>query len=182
MSRRKNASAKTGYVNFPVEDQDGFKNSNLGGMYVQLVAIENRSDREDWWEDAFLDCFGGSNTTLEYQETMAGTDSLVDGKVPYTQEMDETWDEEVSKLAYATKLVFPHFFDSQVEKGKRYRSKAILASVILGSSGGTWERNGDYWRCSFEDLDIDGQELVDLMRKLYGSKAELHLITWVDEG
>jgi hypothetical protein len=176
-----NASAKTGCINFPVEGGD-YTNTNVGGMYVQLVAVEKRSDREEWWEDAWLDCFGGSNTTLEYQESMVGTDSLVDGRVPYTQEIEDTWDEKVAEVGHATKLLFPYFFDGTASKLKRSRSVALLATVILGSTGGTWMKGDDGWRCTFEDLDFDGQAIVENLRKLYGAKADLHLITWMDEG
>lgn len=181
MSRRKNASAKTGCVNFPVEG-DGFTNTNVGGMYVQLVAVEKRSDREEWWEDAWLDCFGGSNTSLEYQESMVGTDSAVDGVVPYTPENEETWDSQMAEAGVATKILFPHFFDTSSTKAKRSRSVALLATVILGSTGGTWVNGGGSWRCAFDDLDFEGRAIVESVRKLYGNKADLHLITWMDEG
>lgn len=182
MSRRKNASARTGCVSFPVEDFGIHKNTNLGGMYVQLVAVERRSENEEWWEDAWLDCFGGSNTTLDYQEAMVGTDTLVDGQVLYTEENEDTWEDEVSEVAHATKLIFPNFY-AKVSKARRGQSVPLLASIVLGSSGGTWaDSNGDPWRCSFEDLDTDGQALVENLKKLYGSKADLHLITWMDEG
>ena len=177
-TRRTDSSAVSGCVTFPIEGE--YRNTALGGMYVQLVAIEKRSEAENWWDDAFLICFGGSNTTLDYQEFMAGTDTFVDTYVPYTEENKEKWYELRAKVADATNLIYPRFF---TEKAKgQYQSVPVLAAVILGSTGATWMKDLNYWRCTYDDLDLQGRALYDSIKGLYGDKAELHLITWVDEG
>jgi hypothetical protein len=174
-----NPDAVSGCITFPVTGQE-YTNTGLGGMYVQLVAIEKRSEVENWWDDSFLICFGGSNTALDYQELLAGTDTLLDTKVPYSDEAEDNWDAERAKVADATNLLYPRFF---TEKAKgQYQSVPVLAAVTLGSTGGTWMKNENYWRCSYEDLDIQGKALYDSLKQLYGEKADLHLVTWVDEG
>ena len=187
-SKRKKPEFSSGCVMFPVEGEvllggDDYKNEATGGMYVQLVAVEKKSERENWWEDMFVVCWGGSNTSLEYQEGMAGTDTLVDEFVPYYEELDASWDEMVADKAFATKSFFPDFYDKDKPKNVRERSVSLLASVVLGSSGGTWcKGERGYFRCTYADLTEDGKVLYDSLKKLYGEKAALHLITWIDEG
>lgn len=36
------------------------------------------------------------------------------------------------------------------------------------------------WRCTYKDLNVDGRAIYDSFRKLYGKKAELRLVTWLD--
>lgn len=180
-SRRTTSTAVSGVINFPVEGS-GYTNTGVGGMYVQLVAIEKRSDAENWWEDAFIICWGGSNTTIDYQETLAGTDTLVDERIPYTPANAETWDEEVAKVAYATNSLFPLFFSEEKSKDRKYRSIPLLASMVIGSTGASWMNGDNYWRCTYDDLDLQGRAIYDQMQALYGAKASLHLVTWVDEG
>ena len=181
-SRRKNPEATSGCVRFPVVGGD-YTNLATGGMYVQLVAIEKKSPLENWWEDMFVVCWGGSNSSLEYQEGMAGTDTLVDEFVPYYEELDDSWEEMVADKAHATKLFFPKFFDKEATKQVRQRSVPVLSSVVLGSTGATWCKNErDYFRCTYEDLTNEGKLVYDSIKTLYGEKAELHLITWIDEG
>jgi hypothetical protein len=180
-TRRTDPSAVSGCVTFPVEGQE-YENTKLGGMYVQLVAIERRSEAENWWDDAFLVCFGGSNTVLDYQELLAGTDTLKDTLVPYSEKVEDTWNADRAKVADATNLLFPSFFSEKKVKGQ-YQSVPVLTAITLGSTGATWMKdNVDYWRCTYEDLDLQGKALYDSIKQLYGEKADLHLITWVDEG
>lgn len=113
-SKRKKSEYRSGCVNFPVEGEVflggiDYKNEATGGMYVQLVAIEKRSSIENWWEDMFVVCFGGGNTSLEYQEGMAGTDTLKDEWVPYYPQLDAEWEEMTADKAFATKYFFPNF-------------------------------------------------------------------------
>lgn len=180
-SKRKKAEFTSGCVNFPTEGD--YQNEATGGMYVQLVAIENKSEKENWWEDMFVVCWGGSNTSLEYQEGIAGTDTLVDGFVPYYIELDDVYEEMVADTAFATKTFFPNFYDKEKGKGERERSVPLLASVVLGSTGATWcKGDRDYFRCTYNDLTDEGKAIYDSLKKLYGDKATLHLITWIDEG
>jgi len=48
-TRRTDSSAVSGCVTFPIEGE--YRNTALGGMYVQLVAIEKRSEAENWWDE-----------------------------------------------------------------------------------------------------------------------------------
>ena len=181
-SRRKKAEFSSGCINFPAEGGE-YHNDATGGMYVQLVAIEKRSTIENWWEDMFVVCWGGGNTSLEYQEGMAGTDTLKDEWVPYYPQLDAEWEEMVADKAFATKYFFPNFYDKSKPRNERERSVPVLASTVLGSSGGTWcKGERDYFRCTYNDLTDEGKVLYDSFKKLYGEKAELHLITWMDEG
>ena len=180
-SKRKKPEHHSGCVNFPVEG--GYHNDATGGMYVQLVVVEKRSAKENWWEDTFVVCWGGGNTSLEYQEGMTGTDTMKDEWVPYYPQLDAEWPEMVADKAFATKFFFPSFYEMEKPRNIRERSIPLLASVVLGSSGGSWcigER--DYFRCTYADLTTEGKTLYDSLKTLYGDKAELHLITWIDEG
>ena len=181
-SKRKKPEFSSGSIRFPQEGGD-FHNDATGGMYIQLVAVEKRAPIENWWEDMFVVCWGGSNATLEYQEGLAGTDTLVDEFVPYYPELDEDYNEMVGDKAYATKLLFPNFYDKEKSKEQRQRSVSVLASVVLGSTGGTWcKGEHDYWRCTYADLDSESRVIYDAIKHMYGEKADLHLITWIDEG
>jgi len=179
-TRRGNGGASSGCIVFPQEGGE-YQNTKLGGMYVQLVALETKSKITNWWDDAFLVCFGGSNTSLEYQEQLAGTDTLIDEKATWVEDQD-IYDKEVADLAYATNLLFPNFHNKEKDKHKRGRSLPVLAQITLGSTGGTWMKNDKYWTCSVNDLDLQGKALYEQLQLLYEDKATLHLVTWADEG
>lgn len=185
-SRRHNPDAISGVVLFPSTNPDYTIRTSAEGCYVQLVVVEKRSEVENWWDDSFLVCWGGSNTTLDYQETLAGTDTLLDEAVPYSAvvESPEQWDKLKTEKAHATNILFPHLFDHSIEKNHRSQSVPVLAVVTLGSCGAAWVKTGTdaFWCCTLEDLDLQGRLIYEQMQNLYSSKAELHLITWIDEG
>ena len=59
-----------------------------------------------------------------------------------------------------------------------YLSIPLLAAVCLGTSGGSWTMHDHtYWRCTPDDLTVDGATLVTILESMYRRPVSLVTVT-----
>lgn len=174
MQRRSNAIS--GCVNFPV-DSTTFKSSDEGGMLVKLVVCDNRDDD---WSNRFGVCCGADVYDL-LTEVLTGDDRRPNPVAPETFDSVEAVDAEQKAQHEWSAYHYPHANDDSAPADIRYVSRCYLASVLLGSSGwsGWNDAKGEYWKCTFEALNPQGQALYRLMESLYPG-CDVHLLTFLD--
>ena len=181
-----------GYVNFPVNDQE-YKNSGEGGLFVLLVV-------PDEWPVDFMECHGNTNYVM-YNENLVGAD--------VEEECDCDECESLVLVGLERRGVEHYHFPSMDERefnyrphihdgGKRlhfplikvdapkfnpdpYLSVSYLAIVNLGSTSwsGWNEEKGNYFVCTYNDLNEEGKTLYNSIKTLY-PKGKLVLQTWLD--
>lgn len=171
VSRRQNAEASVGLVNFPV---DKYENTREGGVLVRLVVFDGMRNNDFY--TAFLPCCGGFNQ-FQLDECFLG-DDLQDLSYPADDAMDEVWQERDAMLAKCTERYFPNLDCEDKESPvyhRRYLSDGFLCVMTLGATG--WS-SGE-WLCTFDDLTSEGTALVESLRRLYPG-CEIRLLTFLD--
>lgn len=153
---------------------------------------------ENVLEDPFVMCFGATNTTLFKNEVLLGCPDVEAGTRYVVTRRDGrllTHDEWVGEgrpdvlrhvgVSGVERELFPRLEEvhDYMDAQAFFYSTPLLASLTLGTSGGSWTRDdetGDtyYWLCSVHDLTDAGQELVRSLRRLYG--RPVWLLTWLD--
>lgn len=148
--------------------------------------------------DPFLVCYGAANTTLMRNEVLLGCAEIdsarsyvttADGRLLTTEEWEAAgrpaWLRQIHQSTVEG-LLFPMMDDVESirdAEGFLY-SMPLLASLTLGTTGGSWyQQDADstrnpYWLCRVEDLTDEGRELVRLLRRLY--TRPVWLLTWLD--
>lgn len=160
-SRRRDANAKVGFVNFPT---NSIPNSGEGGIFVRLVVIDNKP-----YENKFVPCCGGYQEFF-MDETFLG-DDLLDSELSNASDM---FDEEFIKKENDKKY-FPNLYSQEEEQEHyRYLSRSFLTVMTIGATGWSSE-----WRCRFSDLAEEGKQLVANLEKLY-PECEIRLLTFLD--
>lgn len=195
MQRR--SEACRGYVNFPVNSEE-YKNSNEGGMYVQLVVCE-KDDVE--WDDRWMLCCGGGCTIIMGESFLGDDvhhclteDELFQGPPEgASHEEISAWANGLNRRNFgpAGNFHFPDLYQEDAEEAKRIKefygrigdllSIDYHAVVTMGSTGwsGYSEKNGS-WLCTYDDLTAEGKALYDSLKQLYGDTCQLYLQTWLD--
>ena len=169
MTLFRRSSKVAGCVNFPIDSKE-YVSSGEGGLFVELWVIPKPNT--NW-----MVCCGGFGINTVYCEALVGTD-----KKRNKDNMDEfkAGNKDFRQRFYLEEELFPDMHN--VDDSKRnYNSIDLCACVLLGSTGwsGYNSRKG-MWRCTYKDLNVDGRAIYDSFRKLYGKKAELRLVTWLD--
>lgn len=174
MTRRRNADAVVGFVNFPM---DTIENSGEGGCFVRLVVMDGI--KGDGSCKAYLPCCGGFNH-FSMDECFLG-DDLFDPSYPDDADdeaNDEAWKERDTRFIKCTERYFPNLGEDDKKSPVyhyRYYSDAFLCAMTIGATG--WSSSG--WVCTFDHLTVDGKALVDSLRKLYDG-CEIRLLTFLD--
>jgi len=163
MKRRTNIVS--GWVNFPINDPQ-WTNTNEGGMVVKLVVIEDEEIVDKW-----ALCFGAQVYDI-CSECLVGDDKFSPCSSSNSSE-DEDW---ISNH-------FPHLFsdDMKISSVEKYISRDYLAAIVLGTTGWSGAKldEGEYWKCTFDDLTEQGKALYKQIEMLYPG-AKLHLLTFLD--
>jgi len=172
MTNRRSTEVR-GFVNFPVH----LKNTNEGGMYVDLVVVPN-----EWGKD-WMVCSGGGCFQM-LNESFMGAEGFEDRKANEPPEGAPAQDwrdylEELNKF-HAGAFFFPSFYPRPAGrlrgyKVREYMSITYLACMTIGSTG--W--SGDFL-CTHADLTEEGKALYAMMQKLYGKDCKIALQTWLD--
>jgi hypothetical protein len=162
MKRRTNATS--GWVNFPVNDP-AWTSTNEGGMVVKLVVF---GDEEFY--DKFVMCCGAQVYDIS-NEVLVGDDKPSNAKNSCSYDEDDAW---ISNH-------FPHIFDGFIESSsiEKYTSRDYLAAIVFGTTGWSGAKDGEYWKCTFNDLTEQGKVLYKQIEALYPG-AEIHLLTYLD--
>ena len=171
VSRRRNAEARFGFVNFPI---DKYENTREGGVFVRLVVMDTVG--ATGYSKAFLPCCGGYNQ-FSMDECFLG-DDLLDRSYPADDASCESWSERDAMLAKCTERYFPNLDCEDKESPvyhRRYLSDGFLWVMTLGATG--WS-SGE-WLCTFDDLTPEGTALVESLRRLYPG-CEVRLLTFLD--
>ena len=150
--KRRDATAQTGYVKWPIH----LTNSCEGGMFVYAVVPYIKD---------FGMCAGVPSACLMMEESLVEEDPEAGDLSEVGWPLQNEW--------------FPHA-DMDGWGCGQFDSIPLLAAVCLGSSGGSFfddERN-QYWFCKMEDLTQEGVNLVARLENLYGTSAKL--LTWLD--
>ena len=173
ISRRRNPKATSGFVKFPT---DTIQNSGEGGVFVRLVVIDTKAEKE--FMNRWIPCCGGYQSFF-MDECFLG-DDLTDRSYPGDDAPDEEWGRRMKRLAECTARYFPNLKheteDSEkIDETFRYISDQFLCVMTLGATG--W--SSSKWVCTFDDLTDDGKTLVDSLRKLYDG-CEIRLLTFLD--
>ena len=150
MDRRSKTSR--GYVNFPV-DSEKWKSSGEGGMFIRLVVAEKKDIPFD---DLWMVCCGGYNYTT----------------------LDESY--QVDDLGNPEEYHFPNINNYEGTDESRYDSVGYLAALTIGSTGWSGWNGDEHWHCTYEDLTLEGKQLYDSLKALYGDKYQVLLQTWLD--
>jgi hypothetical protein len=76
---------------------------------------------------------------------------------------------------------YPHLFEDDIESSSidKYTSRDYLAAIVLGTTGWSGAKEGEYWKCTFDDLTDQGKALYKQIEALYRG-AEIHLLTYLD--
>ncbi len=164
---RRSGKANTGYIRWPTH----LRNSGEGGMWVYaVVPVDNR-------REPFVEC------CVEYP-TLPAPNVFLDPLPPSFQaEMKAVRSRRPQPRGLMSKSFWPI---------ERHDSRDLLATVLLGTSGGSWsnlhpcsnpkckhQKGLPYWICSESDLTPEGKRLVALLSKLYGGR-KVHLLTFLD--
>lgn len=131
-------------------------------MFVKLVVCDNQE------EHGFAVCSGVSVNDL-LLEVFAGDDRHNPEKDPNSTMGGETYH-------------YPRADDPDTrEMLQRQLSRPYLAAIVLGSTGWSgWNEDlGEYWHCTFDDLNPVGQALYRQIESLYPG-CDLHLLTFLD--
>lgn len=99
---------------------------------------------------------------------------LIDDRHDFEQDPDQTTGGE----AYH----YPCSNDPEIrDLLQRQLSRPYLASIVLGSTvwSGWNDEIKEYWHCTFEDLNPEGQTLYRQIEALYPG-CDLHLLTFLD--
>jgi hypothetical protein len=162
MQRRTNAIS--GWVNFPVNDSS-WTSTNEGGMAVKLVVYGD----EDFY-DKFVMCCGAQVYDIS-NEVLVGDDIPSSVDSAYANGEDSAW-----VLNH-----YPYLFAEDIESTtiEKYISRDYLAAIVLGTTGWSGAKDGEYWKCTFDDLTDQGKALYKQIEELYPG-AEIHLITYLD--
>jgi hypothetical protein len=165
MKRRTNAVS--GWVNFPVNDPS-WTNTYEGGMVVKLVVYG-----DEQFYDKFAMCCGAQVYDIS-NEVLVGDDnrSTVKTACPNNPE-----DEDNGWILNH----YPHLFADDIESStiEKYTSRDYLAAIVLGTTGWSGAKEGEYWKCTFDDLTDQGKALYKQIEALYRG-AEIHLLTYLD--
>ena len=156
-----------GMVNFPIDSQE-YSSTNEGGMFVQLWCFE-----EDKFSDESV-YYGSTYSTMS--ESLIGTDTEVNTDNFHEIEQGKNFMDWVQSFALEEQL-FPNI---KKEVDHQYLSKELIACVTLGCTG--WSganKDHDYWRCKYEDLNEGGKSIYNSLKSAY-PKAKLVLVTWLD--
>jgi hypothetical protein len=163
MSNRRSKKV-TGYVNFPVDSKEYICNGQ-GGLFVELWVIPTKGK--------WMNCCGGQGITSTYGATLVGTNE----KRNFDNWNEVKKDHKLPQRFYLEEKLFPNKGNPDYD----YNSIPLYAAILLGSTGwsGYSQKKGN-WRASFYDLNRAGLILCDSLNKLYGNKATLRLVTWLD--
>ena len=155
-----------GWVNFPVDSKE-FKSTQEGGLFVELWV------REKKYESCGV-CCGYGNIVSIYSENLVGTDKRKNSD--NSAEMIK--DNSVNQKFALEETLYPYMYDMDGETV--YESVSLLACVTMGSTGWSgYNQKKGMWRCTYKDLNPDGQAMYNSFKKLY-KNAELILVTWLD--
>lgn len=190
MNRR--STSTRGYVKFPIEDPC-WKNSQEGGMFVQLVVVDPNENVGGNTSKDWMECCGGL-FHLTASETFIGDDYHLND----TPGLPEGWGKSESpaelEKAAADYSAPPesekfHFPNIDMEMGDntpkdlftKYTSTAYLAVITMGSTGWSgWSDEKDrMWNCTYDDLTREGKLLYQIIEDLY-IHCQLYLVTWLD--
>lgn len=165
MAIARRTNTVVGYVNFPVDSKE-FVSTCEGGLFVELWVIPK--DKKDW-----MVCCGGHSITTMYTDSLVGTD---------VKRNKDTFDKGNFHATQRFPLEEDLFLEITDNKSpNQCVSKYLYACVTLGSTGWSgYHKTKGMWRCTFNDLNDDGKSLYKLLEKLYGDKATLRLVTWLD--
>jgi hypothetical protein len=167
MQRRTNAVS--GWVNFPVNDPT-WTSTNEGGMVVKLVVYGN----EEFY-DKFVMCCGAQVYDIG-SEVLVGDDKPTNVKTSCTNSLE---DEDKGWISNH----YPHLFEDDIESSSidKYTSRDYLAAIVLGTTGWSGAKTSgyEYWKCTFDDLTVQGKALYKQIEMLYPG-AEIHLLTYLD--
>ena len=161
MSNRRSKKV-TGCVNFPVDSKEYICNGQ-GGLFVELWVIPTKGK--------WMNCCGGLGINSNFYSTLVGTDKKANS---------DNWNEvkknhKLPQRFYLEDELFPDLEEHVPE------SKPLYAAILLGSTGWSGvDKKGNTWRASFYDLNSAGLILCNSVKKLYGNKATLRLVTWLD--
>ena len=165
MALARRTNSVIGYVNFPIDSKE-FVSSGEGGLFVELWVIPK--DKKEW-----MVCCGGQSITTTYTEALIGTDIRKN-----KDNFDKGDYKDIQRFPLEEEL-FPDIANG--ESNNRYISKYLHACVTLGSTGWSgYNKTKGMWRCTYDDLNSDGKALYELLERLYGDKATLRLVTWLD--
>lgn len=173
--RQRRTDAQRGLVNFPT-DSDQYKSTREGGMWVQLVVVDEN--------DEFDVCCTGAYPTIQYDNVLIGDDQ-------HDLEGGDEWDGEQPLDEWtaqyrgtpAEQYHFPWLHDPDYypqDNSDKTSSIAYETVINLGSTGWSGHDGNQYWRATWTDLTTAGQELYAHIHTLYGPKAKLFLLTWLD--
>lgn len=143
-------------------------------MLVKLVVCDNRE-----FDDQFGVCCGAHVFDV-LEESFVGDDKLP--KPVPAQDYDSVESVVAEQQAFARweERHFPRVND-KVDGVEREMSRPYLAVLVIGTTGwsGWSEAKGQYWACTFNDLNEEGQALYNQVQKLYPG-CDLHLLTFLD--
>jgi len=171
VSRRRNADAVVGFVNFPT---DTIKSSGEGGCFVRLVVIDTKGDNK--YMNRWIPCCGGYSNFF-MNECFLG-DDLTIRHYPDDDDDQSAWGIRARKLSECTSKYLPDLkesFDITSDSYMQYVSRSFLCVMNIGATG--W--SSSEWVCTFDDLTADGKVLVESLRKLYDG-CEIRLLTFLD--
>jgi hypothetical protein len=133
-------------------------------MVVKLVVY---GDEEFY--DNFVMCCGAQVYDIS-NEVLVGDDK------PTSIESSDAHKEDAWILAH-----YPHLFGDDIESSSidKYTSRDYLAAIVLGTTGWSGAKDGEYWKCTFDDLTDQGKALYKQIEALYPG-AEIHLLTYLD--
>ncbi len=179
---RRRTNAMSGWVRFPVDSAD-YRSTREGGMFVKLVVV----DDQPYDTSAWTVCCGVSVTDVLSESFVGDDQAEVPGEVTDTSDLEGeallallARHDELHKAWESRHFPNLHEAEPATSSIERYLSRGYLASVVLGATGwsGHSQEHG-YWRCTFEDLTPQGQELYRQMQALYPG-CKLHLLTFLD--
>lgn len=158
-----------GMVNFPVDSEE-YKSTNEGGMFVELWCIETEYN-------SCGVCCGYANTSSTMSESLVGTENKIN-----TDNFDEIekgkdpndWEQRF----FLEEDLFPNVRNDACSD--QYKSLPLIACITMGSTGWSGSnKDHDYWRCKYDDLNESGKAVYDSLRSAY-PKSKLLLVTWLD--
>jgi len=167
-----------GFVNFPIEDTENWIDSSEGGLYVELVVVENDIKYQDSYnfENEWRECHGGGCFTV-MQESFINDDRGTRKDDDGYMEKDELQNFHYPRYSAYKSLV------GENNKGTYpdWMSIDYLCSILIGSTN--WSGFSDlmvtYWHCTYDDLTIEGKALYNTIKKLYEGH-DLILLTSLD--
>lgn len=166
MNRRELVTS--GYVNFPL-CSNRWKNTQEGGMFVQLVVLPNGN---------WAHCCGANSVGVVYTECLQGDDKQPNSDM-FIQPRENAGGRRIQTFPMEDEL-FPLMREENVAD-RDYHSSPMYAAITLGTTGWSgWDKaKGEYWRCTRNDLTEEGKRLYALVGQLYPD-CDIRILTWLD--